>query len=145
VRVEHTATFAYPRSHVWDKLMDFDVLGRTLPGVERLEALDENTCKLFVRLAVPSITGTYEGQVKIVEKEPIDRYRLSGEAKGRLGWVRGDADFVLRDDGDGTEVASVMDFQSGGALSGVGQRFMQAVARSQIRDFFKTFEKELGT
>jgi carbon monoxide dehydrogenase subunit G len=144
MKVEHTAVFPYPRQHVWDKLMDFDVLGRTLPGVERLEPVDENTCKLFVKLAVPSITGTYEGEVRIVEREPIDRYRLNGEAKGRLGWVKGDAHFTLVDQGESTEVASLMDFQSGGALAGVGQRFMQAVARSQIRDFFKTFEKELG-
>jgi carbon monoxide dehydrogenase subunit G len=82
--------------------------------------------------------------VQVVEKQPIDAYKLRGEAKGRLGWVKGDADFALRDEGTGTEVHSTMNVQTGGVLSGVGQRFMQAIAKSMIKDFFRSFEKELG-
>ena len=107
--------------------------------------MDENTCALVVKVLVPSITGTYEGTVSVVEKEPIDSYRLRGEAKGRLGWVRGDASFGLSEADGGTEVASTMTFQTGGVLSGVGQRFMQAIAKSMIREFFKSFERELGS
>jgi carbon monoxide dehydrogenase subunit G len=144
MEVTQSSVFAHPRQQVWDKLMDFDVLARTLPGVERLDPVDENTCSLRVKVLVPSITGTYDGTVTVVEKEPIGRYKLRGEAKGRLGWVKGDADFALGETADGTEVASTMSFQTGGVLSGVGQRFMQAIAKSMIRDFFKSFERELG-
>ena len=80
--------------------MDFDVLARTLPGVT-LVPVDDETCRLTVKVLVPSITGTYEGTVQVVEKQPIDAYKLRGEAKGRLGWVKGDADFALRDEGTG--------------------------------------------
>ena len=144
MEVNQSAVFPYSRQHVWDKLMDFDVLARTLPGVQELEPLDAETCNLTVKVLVPSITGTYEGTVKIVEKHPVASYRLSGEAKGRLGWVRGDASFSLTEQGESTEVASTMSFQTGGVLSGVGQRFMQAIAKGQIRDFFIAFERELG-
>ena len=68
---------------------------------------------------------------------------LQWKAKGTLGWVKGDARFELADDGDGTRVASTMSFQTGGMLSGVGQRFMEGVAKSMIRQFFKAFEREL--
>ena len=40
MEVSQTQVFPYPRQHVWDKLMDFGVLGRTLPGIEALEPLD---------------------------------------------------------------------------------------------------------
>jgi uncharacterized protein len=145
MEVTQTKVLDHPREHVWVHLMDFDVLARTLPGVQSLTPVDDETCRLTVKVLVPSITGTYDGEVKVVEKEPIDSYRLRGEAKGRLGWVKGDASFELREAGSATEVASTMSFQTGGVLSGVGQRFMQAIARSMIREFFTSFEAELAT
>jgi carbon monoxide dehydrogenase subunit G len=143
VKVERTQRLAFPRELVWERLMDFDVLARSLPGVEAIEALDAETSRLVVKPVVPSITGTYEGTVTIVEKEPVASYRLRGEAKGRLGWVRGDSVFELREDDGGTEVTAAMTFQAGGTLSGVGQRFMEGIAKGMLRDFFAAFEREL--
>jgi carbon monoxide dehydrogenase subunit G len=143
VKVERTHRFAFPREVVWERLMDFDVLARALPGVESLEALDADTSKLVIRPLVPSITGTYEGTVKVVEKDPVSSYRLRGDAKGRLGWVRGDSVFELREQEGGTEVVATMTFQVGGTLSGVGQRFMEGIAKGMLREFFQSFEREL--
>lgn len=125
--------------------MDFSFLSRTLPGIERLEPVDEETCNLTVKMLVPALTGSYQGTVTIVEKEPIDSYRLRGEAKGRLGWVRGDARFELVEEAEGTNVSSQMIFQAGGTLSGVGQRFMEGIAKSMLREFFDAFGRELAT
>ena len=36
-----------------------------------------------------------------------------------------------------------MRFQTGGAISGVGQRFMGAIAKSMIKEFFRSFGREL--
>jgi carbon monoxide dehydrogenase subunit G/enamine deaminase RidA (YjgF/YER057c/UK114 family) len=144
MQVTETRLLPHPRQHVWDGLMDFATLSRTLPGIERLEPVDEETCELTVKMLVPSITGRYEGQVKIVERAPIDSYQLHGEARGRLGWVRGSTQFELADDPSGTMVTSHMSFQTGGALAGVGQRFMHGIAKSMLRDFFTAFDAELG-
>jgi carbon monoxide dehydrogenase subunit G len=143
MEITQTEVFPHSREHVWEKLMDFEVLGRTLPGVESLEPIDAESCRLEVKVLVPSITGRYAGSVHIVEKQPIDSYRLRGEAKGRLGWVKGEAFFVLSEVESGTEVSSTMSIQTGGVLSGVGQRFMQAIAKSMIRDFFSAFGQQL--
>ena len=143
MEVSQSQVFPHARQHVWDKLMDFEVLGRTLPGVEKLEPIDAESCRLSVKVLVPSITGNYDGTVRVVEKQPTDSYRLRGEAKGRLGWVKGDAVFELVDADGETRVSSTMNIQTGGVLSGVGQRFMQAIAKSMVRDFFSAFGKEL--
>lgn len=144
MEVEYTRLLPDPREEVWDRLMDFDVLARTLPGVERLDPLGPDKCALLAHVVVPLVTGEYEGTVEVVEKEPIERYRLRGEARGRLGWVRGDAYFRLEGDGfDGTRVTARMDFQAGGMLRSVGQRFVEAVARGMLRDFLVAFEREL--
>jgi carbon monoxide dehydrogenase subunit G len=134
----------FPRAEVWERLMDFDVIARALPGVETLEPLDAETSRITMKVLVPSITGSYEGTVKVVERNPVDNYRLRGDAKGRLGWVKGDAFFELREAAaDGTEVAATMTFQTGGMLSGVGQRFMEGVAKGMLREFLESFEREL--
>jgi uncharacterized protein len=143
MEVSQSQVFPHARQHVWDKLMDFEVLGRTLPGVEKLEPIDAESCRLSVKVLVPSITGNYDGTVRVVEKQPTNSYRLRGEAKGRLGWVKGDAVFELVDADGETRVSSTMNIQTGGVLSGVGQRFMQAIAKSMIRDFFSAFGREL--
>jgi carbon monoxide dehydrogenase subunit G len=145
MKISEERTFNRPRAEVWEKLMDFGVLARTLPGVTRLDPHGGEVCSLTVEPPVSAITGTYEGTVKVVEKTPIDNYALSGEAKGSLGWVKGDARFELVDEGRGTRVASAMSFQTGGVLSGVGQRFMEGIAKSMMRQFFTAFERELDT
>jgi deaminated glutathione amidase len=145
MEIMQTEVFAHPRQRVWESLMDFDVLGRTLPGVESLEQTDSGTARLKLKVMVPSVTGRYEGTVTIVETQPIDSYRLHGEAKGRLGWVKGEATFVLSEVAGGTELCSTMSVQTGGALSGVGQRFMHGIAKSMLRDFFTSFEQQLGS
>jgi carbon monoxide dehydrogenase subunit G len=106
MQITQSEVFPYPREEVWAKLMDFEVLGRTLPGIESLDPIDED--------------------------------------KGRLGWVKGDAVFELADRDGQTEVTSTMTVQTGGVLSGVGQRFMGAVANSMIKQFFAAFGEELA-
>jgi carbon monoxide dehydrogenase subunit G len=143
VEITQSQVFPSTRDEVWSKLMDFEVLGRTLPGVESLEPIDEESCNINVKVLVPSITGTYAGTVRVVEKQPMENYRLRGEAKGRLGWVKGDAFFSLAEVDEGVDVTSTMAVQTGGVLSGVGQRFMGAVAKSMLTQFFAAFGKEL--
>ena len=143
VELEYRHFLAYPREQVWAGLLDFVTLSRSIPGVERLDPISDDKCSIVVKVGVPLVTGTYQGTVEIIEKRPFDAYRLRGEAKGRLGWVRGEAAFHLIEQGNGTELAAKMAFQAGGMLAGVGQRLMDGVAKGMIRDFFAAFEREL--
>lgn len=145
MEITQSKIFPTTRHEVWGKLMDFEVLGRTLPGIESLEPIDDESCNINVKVLVPSITGTYAGTVRIVEKQPMENYRLRGEAKGRLGWVKGDAFFSLAEVDGGVDVTSTMAVQTGGVLSGVGQRFMGAVAKSMLNQFFAALGEELST
>lgn len=145
MKVEASSAFPQPRQKVWDALMDFDLLGRTLPGVQRLSPVSPEKCELDLKVLVPAITGRYSGEVEVVEKKPIESYRLLGTATGRLGWVRGEARFRLADEAEGTRVDAAMDFATGGLLSSVGGRFMEAIAKSMLRDFFQNFEREVAS
>lgn len=143
MEVTSSATFDSARERVWASLLDFDVLARTLPGLDSLKPLGPETCEVSIKVLVPSITGAYRGTIEVVEKAEPESYRLTGEAKGRLGWVRGDARFSLTETGDGTAVAATLDFHAGGMLASVGQRFIEATARSMLNRFFAAFGREL--
>jgi carbon monoxide dehydrogenase subunit G len=145
MKVEASGVFPQSQQAVWDALMDFDLLGRTLPGVQKLTPVTPEKCELQVKVLIPAITGRYAGEVEVVEKQPIESYKLLGKADGRLGWVRGEAQFRLAPEEGGTRVDAVMDFATGGLLSSVGARFMEAIAKGMIRDFFQNFEQELST
>src|SRR5439155_26890993 len=104
MKVQASRTFELPRQTVWDALMDFELLGRTLPGVQRMTPVSVEKCEMDLKVLVPAITGRYSGEVEVVEKSPIESYRLVGNATGRLGWVRGEAKFHLADADGGTSV-----------------------------------------
>lgn len=144
MKVEASKSFALPRQKVWDALMDFELLGRTLPGVQRMTPVSDEKCEMDLKVLIPAITGRYSGEVEVVEKSPIESYRLVGNATGRLGWVRGEARFQLADEEGETKVHAAMDFATGGLLSSVGARFMEAIAKGMLRDFFENFERELA-
>ena len=122
MKVQASRTFELPRQTVWDALMDFELLGRTLPGVQRMTPVSVEKCEMDLKVLVPAITGRYSGEVEVVEKSPIESYRLVGNATGRLGWVRGEAKFHLADADGSTSVDAEMDFATGGLLSSVGAR-----------------------
>jgi carbon monoxide dehydrogenase subunit G len=144
MKVQATKSFPVPRQQVWDALMNFELLGRTLPGVQRMTPVNDEKCEMDLKVLVPAITGRYSGVVEVIEKNPIDSYRLLGNASGRLGWVRGEARFELADDAEGTKVDAAMDFATGGPLSSVGARFMEPIAKGMLRDFFENFEREVA-
>src|SRR3990170_15733 len=103
--VTYRYVLPYAKEVVWSALLDFGVLARVIPGVETLERVNETKCDMSVKVGIPLVTGTYRGTVEISDKDPFDRYRLRGEAKGRLGWVKGEAALKLSDRTQGTEVS----------------------------------------
>lgn len=144
MEISERVTFGAGRQRVWDALLDFDLLARTLPGLESIEPVDQDRCEIAVKVLIPSITGTYRGTMEVVDRVHPASYRLVGNARGRLGWVRGDARFALSDGPSGaTVVEATLEFQVGGMLASVGQRFVEAAARSMLSQFFSTFGKEL--
>jgi carbon monoxide dehydrogenase subunit G len=146
LRISERVTFAAERERVWEALLDFDLLARTLPGLQSFEPVTPDRCEVAINVLVPSITGTYRGAIEVVDREHPESYRLLGNVRGRLGWVRGDARFVLADApaADETVVDVELDFQAGGMLASVGQRFVEGAARSMLNQFFASFERELA-
>jgi carbon monoxide dehydrogenase subunit G len=125
------------------KLMqDPEVLARAIPGCESLEKTAENEYRMKMKMAIATISGAFEGQVRIADQVPSSTFRLIVEGSGRIGFVKGNGLLNLRPVDGGTEVSYEGDAQVGGTLAAVGQRLLDGTARMMIKRFFSKLAEE---
>jgi carbon monoxide dehydrogenase subunit G len=125
-----------PRTKVWDAFQDPEQLKQAIPGCEKLEALGPDEYKAIMKVGVGGVKGTFEGKVRLSDKNPPDSYKMSVEGSGGPGFIRGDTIITLTDNGPGTRVSYTADVQVGGLIASVGQRMLGGVAKMMADKFF---------
>ena len=131
---EHT--FAAPRERVWQFLLDPETLRQCLPGCEKLEAVGPDEYEATMKIGVATIRGTYQGRVKISDKQEPASYRMLVEGKGSAGQVAGEGRLELIDEGGTTRVRYSGTANVRGTLARVGARVMQPAAKMIVGQFF---------
>ncbi|MFN8061217.1 MAG: carbon monoxide dehydrogenase subunit G [Vicinamibacterales bacterium] len=137
-------TFDGHASDVWALLMDPASIASCVPGCESLEPIGEDRYRTVLNAGVGAITGTYEGTVAILDKEPTTAYRLVVDGTGRGGFVKGDARITLLDRGPTTLVTVAGTAQVGGLIASVGQRLLGSVSKMMLDKFFACMNAKLG-
>ncbi len=131
---EHT--FAAPRERVWQFLLDPAVLQQCLPGCEKMERVGPDEYTTTLKIGVAMIRGTFQGRVKISDKEEPERYTMAVEGNGSQGQVSGVGTLELIDQGDQTLVRYRGDANVRGTLARVGGRVIQPAAKMVVGQFF---------
>jgi len=142
--VNGTHTFAAPRERVWKLLLDPDALRASLPAVKEFRQIGDDEFEATMSIGVGAVKGTYNGKIRVSDKEPPTHYRLSVEGTGRPGFLKGDGLIELEEKEDSTIVTYHGQAQVGGMIAGVGQRLISASAQLVIGQFFKAMERQLG-
>lgn len=139
---EHT--FAAPRERVWEMMLDPKVLQGCLPGCEELEMVgpDEYTAKM--KIGVAMIRGTFQGRVKITDKQEPESYKMRVEGKGSQGEVSGEGTLMLEDSGGETLVKYSGEANVRGTLARVGARVMQPASKMIVGQFFECLDGKLS-
>ena len=132
--------FSAPRERVWALLLDPAILQQCLPGAEDLVEVGPEEYEARMKIGVAAIRGTYQGRVKIQDKDEPNSYRMAVEGKGPAGQSSGDAQMTLTDDGDGTIVHWAGKANVRGTLARVGGRVMQPAAKMIVGQFFNCLE-----
>jgi carbon monoxide dehydrogenase subunit G len=96
-----------------------------------------------MKVGVASIRGTYNGTVRITDKDEPRGYTLNVEGSGGPGFVRGVAKISLEPAGEATSVKVDADGQVGGTVAGVAQRMLAGVAKMLMNQFFDCMRKQL--
>jgi len=136
MKLEGSYDVSAPRQKVWDAFLDPRQLKKAIPGCEKLEALGADEFKATLKIGVAAVKGTFEGKVRLSDKQKPDSYRLAAEGSGGPGFVKADTVITLTDIEGGTRVSYSADVQVGGLIAGVGQRMLGGVSKMMADQFF---------
>ena len=137
MKISGTYTLPVPPERAYQMMQDPEVLARAIPGCQGLEKTGENEYRMKMVMALASLSGAFEGKVRITDQEPPSSFRLVVEGSGRIGFVKGDGLLKLRAVDGGTEVSYEGDAQVGGTIAAIGQRLIDGTAKMMTKKFFE--------
>jgi hypothetical protein len=121
----------------YSMMQDPEVLAKAIPGCEGLEKIGDDEYRMKMKMALASLSGAFEGKVRIFDQTPPSSFRLAVEGTGKIGFLKGEGLLTLKPDGAETEVTYEGDVQVGGTMAAVGQRLIDSTARMMIKRFFE--------
>ncbi len=121
---------------VWQTLTDPDALRGCIPGCEKMDSLGNDEYTATVTISMGPIHSKFDAKVTMVDLQPFESYKLVVEGNGPSGFVRGESQIKLTENGNKTTVDVDSDSSSGGLLARVGQRMIESFARSMMDRFF---------
>lgn len=130
---------------VWKALNDQAVLKAATPGCKSLEEEEPDHYKADITLGIAAVRGQYEADIKILDKDEPNQYRLIMNADSSAGFVEGDAVVQLEYEEGKTKIKYEGTAKVGGLIAGVGQRILSGIAKMIVKDFFKKIAKEVQT
>jgi uncharacterized protein len=144
MKLEGEHIFNGPRSEVWAMFLDPEVLASALPGTQKLNKINENEYDGTINVRIGPVSGSFAGKLVMSEVNEPESCTLTVDGKGAPGFAKGvghvhfteqpDKSTLLKYDGD---------LQVGGTLASVGQRMLDSVSKSMIRQGFEALDKAL--
>ena len=142
MKIAGTHTLPFPPKKAYDLMQNPEVLARAIPGCESLDPIGPNEYRMKMKMALASISGSFDGKVRITDPVPPASFRLEVDGAGKIGFVNGGGALTLAPSAEGTVVAFDGDVQVGGTIAAVGQRLIDTAARMMIKRFFDALAKE---
>ena len=125
-----------PPEQAYRKLQDPEVLAAAMPGCESLEKIGEDEYRMKMKMALASLSGNFDGKVRITDQSPPQSFKLMVEGSGKVGFMKGEGNLKFTAKDAGTDVSYEGDVQVGGTIAAVGQRLIDGTAKMMIKRFF---------
>lgn len=144
MQVSGEYTFDGPRDEVWELLQDPDVLVNAMPGAKQLDKTGEDEYEAQLQVRVGPVNGVFDTSIQLSDKEPPERYTMHVESKSAQGFAKGAAVVTLTEQDAHTTVMNYdANLQVGGRLASVGQRMLDTVSKSLIRQSLEAMNQAL--
>lgn len=143
MKVSGSNSIPAERERLYHLLQDPEVLARCMPGCKALVKIAEDTYQMQMSLSLASIGGLFDGTIRIADQSPPDSFRLIVEARGKIGFMKGNGLLKLTPNGSSTEVSYDGDVNAGGTIAAVGQRLMDTTAKVMIKRFFSCLSESV--
>jgi carbon monoxide dehydrogenase subunit G len=140
MKIRGSQVLPLPPRRAYEMMQDPEVLARSMPGCESLEAIGPGEYRMKMKMALAGLSGAFDGKVTIADPAPPDSFRLIVEGTGKIGFMKGEGLLKFSpqpsEQGEGTEVAYEGDVQVGGTIAAIGQGLIDSTARMMIKRFF---------
>ena len=135
------------RERLWDFLMDVPKVGRCVPGVEAIEAIDGNAYKGGLKVQVGPIRLSLQGTITVEEADGnTGRARMRAEANDRRlgGGIRARLSLTLSPADVGTRVTIDTDLAVLGKIGEFGQPIIKKKADALLEEFARNLQSTLA-
>jgi len=144
MNLEGEHIFKGPRTEVYGMFRDPEVLASAMPGTQSLNVVDDNHYEGSMNIRIGPVSGAFSGKLEVADEVAPEHCTLIVEGRGAPGFAKGVGHVVFTEQGDGTTLLKYSgDVQIGGTLASVGQRMIDSVAKSMIKQAFDTLDKAL--
>jgi len=135
------------RERLWDFLMDVPAVGRCVPGVDRVEALDGSSYRGGLKVQIGPIRLALEGTLAVEEQDrEAWRARLRAEASDRRlgGGIRARLSLTLSEAEAGTRLGIETDLAVLGRIGEFGQPVIRKKADALLEEFARNLRAALA-
>ncbi len=144
MKLEGEYLFNGPRDAVWELIRDPEVLATALPGTQQLNKISDTEFEGAMNLQIGPVSGVFAGKVLVTDEVPPESLTLTADGKGPQGFGKGVGRVQLLDQSDGTTLMKYEgDISVGGRLASVGQRNIETVGKSMVKQGLIALDKAL--
>jgi carbon monoxide dehydrogenase subunit G len=129
-----------PPEELWRFIRDFRSLCTCIPGVERINVVDERTAELTVKEKIGVVPLILTLKAQIDAEEPPHRLHATARAEHLTMAI----DVTLRGTGSGTELLSRFNVKGEGQLKAIVDRLFERRATERTAQFADCLGKRFG-
>lgn len=135
------------RERLWDLLMNIPAVGRCVPGVEAVEAVDELSYRGRLGVRIGPIRLSLDGTMAIEEQDHVAwRARMRADASDRRlgGGIRARMTLALTPADSGTRLTIETDLTVLGKIGEFGQPIIKKKADTLLEEFARNLQSTLA-
>lgn len=139
-RREASFTVNAPPAELWKFIRDFESLCSCVPGVERIQVVDDKTAELTVKEKIGVVPMILDLRAQIESENPPHELHAIAKAEHLMMQI----DVTLRANGAGTELVTVFDVKGSGQLKGIVDRLFEKRATERTAQFANSLQSRFG-
>ncbi|HWZ18366.1 MAG TPA: SRPBCC domain-containing protein [Ktedonobacteraceae bacterium] len=136
-----------PRPHVFNALLDPEVLKKCVPGCDSAEFVDFPTgrqLKLTVTPSIPGLKGPYNVFLQTGEVVVPSRVVIIAEPTSSMGSIKATCTIDLIEDSEVTNLTYNANAVMDGKIAATPDMIVKGAVRVALDQFFKNFEKQVS-
>jgi carbon monoxide dehydrogenase subunit G len=143
---EKSATLQAAPAVVWPMLLDPEVMGACVPGMESIEVVNDTEYVVSIHVKLSFISARFKVRTAIVEmREPSYlRSHGAGEDSTLTSSLKVASEVFLAQSGDGTELKMRLKVEVFGRLGGFGLNVVKTKADRMWDEFVRNFTDRIA-